>query len=834
MKNKNTTLYQKSFDINKWNHSDKINFLLDNLQQSEIIIKTYLENITNDFPNLTDHSLNHSRWLWEYANIIIGEKENFLNPLEAYILHMCFLIHDSGMCYSILNNKDDIKSDPLYEDFIVRNNQIEELEYEALFYTIRNRHGDYAEIIANNELENGSYIINNLDLREEFGNLIGKISKSHSCNTNYIETEINESYTSPNFPTNWKIDCHKIAYILRTSDAAHIDNLRTPKTNKYISEIQGDSKEHWTFQKKLGFPEVNNENLLIYHSNSPFTQMEQKAWWFCFDALKTLDNELKKANVYFHIKNKVGFKVIGVKSINDTLNLGNNFIKTKDWISLDTNIKVSNPVHLASNLGGIKLYGKIDFALREVIQNSIDALNLYKVLTNQMNDSIGLIQIILKETDGKYTLQIVDNGIGMSENTLVNDLLDFGSSYWKSNKFYYDYEGIAKKGFDSIGKFGIGFFSVFMLGKKISVTSWKYGESKKSMKTLDFYNGLYNNPILREPSNDENEIIKDRGTLITIELDINPYNDTGFIGLNNFENNTLENLVKYFVPNSDVKIIIDELGSISTIEPKSLEKGNINEVLDLVYFLNTKRTFEKSVIDKYRESDIKLIELKDDKRVYGRLGILPNISTNSIDSTSIIISKGIRISSLSHQLLGYINTDQIVTLKREASDNILPYDVLKNWAIEQLNHIQNLNPDYYKLYYNSAMFSFNLFDDKTFTLVLNIENSKNILTFTAEEFTNYIKLNRELKIYSIARKIEDNFEYNGFAFIWASIDFKNLVRDEDASKVLVFEDYLESLLKNFWGGFEVEVENYMETNFVQFLEMPYLSVKKYTKIDLPR
>ena len=268
----------------------------------ESIIEKHLDKIKGHFSNLTDHSIKHSNMLWEYADIIVGNKKNYLNPLEAFILNSVFLLHDAGMCFSLLYDIGEIKNDPLYKDYIKINDgkiEKEKLEEEALFYTVRENHGIYALRIAKELLPTEEHFISSIIYRDEFSDFIGKIAKSHTCNIIYIEREFGTSYTSPRFPNEWSLDFKKIAYILRVSDAADIDNLRTPKTLQMISEMKGDSKDHWTFQKKLGFPSLEHDGHLIYSTNNPFNQNEQKAWWYCYNALKVLDDELKNANNYF-------------------------------------------------------------------------------------------------------------------------------------------------------------------------------------------------------------------------------------------------------------------------------------------------------------------------------------------------------------------------------------------------------------------------------------------------------------------------------------------------------------------------------------------------------
>lgn len=205
-------LFEKSFSKEHYQDEVLIDKLLEQINISEKNLEENLANIREDFPNLTDHSLKHSLMLWNYAELIIGD-EFYLNPLEAYVLHMCFLIHDAGMCFSILNNKDEIKKTEAYKDYIALNSSLHDVEYEALFYCVRKLHGDFAIKIANATLASGKKVIEDEHLRDEFSSLIGKISKSHSCDIAYIENELN-TYIKPSH-INWVVDSQKLALILR-------------------------------------------------------------------------------------------------------------------------------------------------------------------------------------------------------------------------------------------------------------------------------------------------------------------------------------------------------------------------------------------------------------------------------------------------------------------------------------------------------------------------------------------------------------------------------------------------------------------------------------------
>lgn len=822
----NNRLFQTAFDTSIWKNEDKIKYLKENINLIERSIKGHLENIRTDFPELTDHSLTHSRMLWNYASIIIGESSVFLNPLEAFVLHITFLIHDSGMCYSILNNIREIQQDPLYFDYIKQYGDNEKNIEDALFYVVRFRHGDYALRVAVEKLSDGNYLISDTPLREELGLIIGKIAKSHTCNINYIDREFGSSYCTPNFPTDWSIDCQKLSFILRTADAAHLDNLRTPKSNKLIEEIKGISKDHWTFQKKLGFPIISVDNLLVYTTNTPFYEKEQKAWWYCYDALKVLDKELKSANEFFEIKRQNSFEAKGVKSINDTLDLGKKYIRTEGWTSIDTNIKVSSPVHIATELGGIQLYGNINIAVRELIQNSIDAINLYRTHTGQDNPEVGELKIAIEQQVDKYFLIVTDNGIGMSQTLLTNELLDFGGSYWKSNKFTIDYEGIKTKGFVSIGKFGIGFFSIFMLGKRISVTSWKFGESIDNMKTLDFYDGINSNPLLRTPTIAEKNRVIDRGTSIKIELDIDPYDKKGFVGSSNFSDNKLYNLIKFFVPACNVKITTKEVdGTVNTILPEHLLNLDFKGLLEFICIPREKQS-NNGLIDILKQINIDLIEIKEDETTHGKLSLLPEIQNQSI-SSAITISKGIRVKEI-EGFAGYIKTNDIVSIKRDSFSKLIPYESMLEWAKKQKGIIESLNlvNIYFYKYYGLLM-TFKLHDD-TLPILLK-KNNNNYSLVSISEFRNDLKNISEFKIHREGHTLSGRLpSCDGYIDIGFRFSVDEIVKDSDIEKLVKHKDLIEQIITENWGGFEHIQNDLISKGDYQF-DMPYMIIESYKK-----
>lgn len=120
------------------------------------------------------------------------------------------------------------------------------------------------------------------------------------------------------------------------------------------------------------------------------------------------------------------------------------------------------------------LYSNKEIFLRELISNASDALDKLNYLTLTNDDYKGLSyspKINIKIDKQAKTLTLSDNGIGMDEEDLINNLGTIARSGTKG--FLSNLSGDAKKDSSLIGQFGVGFYSAFMVAKKIEVISKK-------------------------------------------------------------------------------------------------------------------------------------------------------------------------------------------------------------------------------------------------------------------------------------------------------------------------------------------------------------------------
>ena len=123
------------------------------------------------------------------------------------------------------------------------------------------------------------------------------------------------------------------------------------------------------------------------------------------------------------------------------------------------------------------IYTNKEIFMRELISNASDAMDklYYNSLTDQnIKVSRDDLKIRIDVDKDNKTLTITDNGIGMSEDELENNL----GTIAKSGSLSFKQENEDKEDVDIIGQFGVGFYSAFMVSKKIEVLSKAIGSDK--------------------------------------------------------------------------------------------------------------------------------------------------------------------------------------------------------------------------------------------------------------------------------------------------------------------------------------------------------------------
>ena len=501
-------------------HKDDIDKLRNEYESIHENVKFLANGISSIFPEYTLHDISHIDELWDAADIILNQSKIELNPAEGFVLGCSFLFHDLGMSSITYDDRETLENDVIWKDsfahYLKKNIEEVEAKKKADLEVLRQRHPENAQKMPFRAFvkdSNQFYVIKDDELREGYGEIIGKIAYSHGISINEFDSIFSaKKFGARGFvPGEWPIDVIKLAGILRIADAIHIYSNRAPLILMASKKLSDYSKQHWTFHSKMSKPIAENHRLEF--TSTSFSVDERESWWLCYDVLKMINQELLAVDSLFNNNGIDPLGVFCVKNIDSPESLSKS-IKTDGWLPIDSKIRVSNVSGLINSLGGKALYGNTSIIpLRELIQNASDAIQA-KCKLGEMEESEGRIDIRFDSDEKGCFIEVEDNGIGMSQKVLTGPFLDFGSSFWGTELMRKEIPSLESTDFCSTGRFGIGFFSVFMWGEKVSVTTLRSGDRYADTRILEFCSGANSRPLLRNAN--ELERRKKSGTKIKI------------------------------------------------------------------------------------------------------------------------------------------------------------------------------------------------------------------------------------------------------------------------------------------------------------------------------
>ncbi len=128
--------------------------------------------------------------------------------------------------------------------------------------------------------------------------------------------------------------------------------------------------------------------------------------------------------------------------------------------------EMSQLLHLITH----SLYSHREIFLRELISNASDALSKLHFASLTQSDLLkdeGDLQITITLDEEKKTLTIADNGVGMTKEELIANLGTIANS--GTANFAKNLTGDKTKDIELIGRFGVGFYAVFMVAEEVSV-----------------------------------------------------------------------------------------------------------------------------------------------------------------------------------------------------------------------------------------------------------------------------------------------------------------------------------------------------------------------------
>lgn len=520
------------------------------------------------FQEYTKHDIAHvDAMLTSLTWIIPAETREILTTADWLLITLSAYLHDLGMLVTNteFNHRRDSPSYLAFEeqfrdpsgpddkDFAARIAKLEPDQVESFLYQeyVRANHAKRIRswIDPRTEIESGDEaksvkaevhrILASLEI--VFLDDLAKVCESHHLEDldDHVKYPVIQPYGSDPQET---ANVQYAAVILRTMDLMDITRDRTPAIafriiNPQDPISQREWARHQAVRQVRSKEAVNDEGVI--DPDLPRDTVEVYARY-------------DDAEGYFALTAYLDYAQGQLRQSNDWITQSNKVLATKEhfpWRYIDSSHVeavgfVNRPFEFTLDhekilelLTGHTLYNDSGVVLRELLQNSLDAVRLAH---GDRADEDG--EVVVRWNSVDRTLIVFDNGVGMTQEVVERNFLRVGASYYQEPRFKRDHPE-----FTPISRFGIGVLSTFMVADEVQVTTCHSEEPQARRIELRTVHGKYLIRLL-DKTVPEVADLTPHGT--AVRLVIRPS-----VQVPQFEELAKEWVV---VPGCSVKVIIDE------------------------------------------------------------------------------------------------------------------------------------------------------------------------------------------------------------------------------------------------------------------------------------
>ena len=351
------------------------------------------------------------------------------------------------------------------------------------------------------------------------------LALSHNQDIDYVETELRKGQFDATYKNASEarlcgkeggggVHWPRIAWLLRLADIMDMDASRTPEI---FRDTITDAESLIEWRKHLSIPESPKlvNNVLTYHiESSPNATVE--------GAIREMlcvhdDKDLRKPGwINIEIQKVFRAQKAYANHGREGIYLPDEVIaelKRDGYEYEDLTFRLDRKA-VTGLLMGDALYGSHEYALRELIQNALDAMHLRDLRSQlwaiekkkEIKDRNPFVRPVeqVGERDNMTVeirwgkdevtkvnfIEIRDTGVGMSKEVLLNFLTQVGQSFYTDSKYLEERRLFHDHGLIStpISQFGIGFLSVFMLAKSVEIKTRAAIWSDKPWKGIGYEN----------------------------------------------------------------------------------------------------------------------------------------------------------------------------------------------------------------------------------------------------------------------------------------------------------------------------------------------------------
>lgn len=262
-----------------------------------------------------------------------------------------------------------------------------------------------------------------------------------------------------------------VAAILRLADLLDFDGKRTPAVLfSHLFVRHPVSIKEWNKHRAVEAWSISSREIL-FHAKCSHPAIQSAIHAFC-DAidieLGTCNNVLSVINEFHRSQGRDLLIRLPLKVDRSKIVARRTIDGKPEFLYKETQFTLSKS-QVIDLLMGTKLYGSPEVALRELLQNSIDACLLRGALEKSWGNPYEpeILVRYFREND-EDVLEIVDNGTGMDQDIIDSYYSKVGSSFYKSTEFF-ALKAQSKADFVPTSRFGIGILSCFMVADTIVV-----------------------------------------------------------------------------------------------------------------------------------------------------------------------------------------------------------------------------------------------------------------------------------------------------------------------------------------------------------------------------
>ena len=474
------------------------------------------------FPGFTDHSPRHINEVLETASSLIADETRALiTAADVAVLVFATLLHDSGMHltadgFRVLVSDErpplvsafDSKSwAQLWRDFLSEASRfsaqklleivgddaplditkidpynLDERQHLIAGEFVRRHHARLAHEIALIGVpgpDPSPLTLQALDA--DLGDLSGLIARSHNLPIRAAFGYLVERYHLRDYRG---VKAPFLMAVLRIADYLQVQSERADTRLLRVKQLRSPvSRQEWEIHASIRNVSVSEHDPEAMHVRAEPKNVAT------FLRLRTLFTDIQRElddswSALGEVYGRFGELRLTLRRIHSNLDDMDRFAASVDYVPVEASLRGSEPELLQLLVGPLYGYDPT-IGVRELIQNAIDAVKerddllLHDALPcfDDVREQDADVVVTLANIDGYRHLEVADQGVGMTLDTVLQYFLVAGASFRNSDIWKRQHEDVAgKPRLLRGGRFGIGVLSSFLIGDSVEVESRHYSE----------------------------------------------------------------------------------------------------------------------------------------------------------------------------------------------------------------------------------------------------------------------------------------------------------------------------------------------------------------------